>query len=126
MGVLGFSDALASGTTSAVLPETAYVLTRSQQPDGAGGTDVVYAKGDPIPCGVAPLKGGEYTGARALPKTAGDRLDDRTTHVITVPADTEINEKDEIEVEGRGKFEVTALRRRSIEILREVEAREAG
>lgn len=124
MGVLGLSDALASGAMSSVLPETAYILARSQQPDGAGGTDVVYEKGDPVPCGVAPLKGGEYTGARALPKTAGDRLDDRTTHVITFPPGTEVNEKDEIEIEGCGKFEVTALRRRSIEILREVEARE--
>lgn len=112
-------------STKAVLPDACFILSRTEKANGAGGRDISYEKSDEIACAIAPLKGGRYTGARALPKPAGDRLDDRTTNVITLPAGTALTEKDKIEVVGWGVFEVTALRRRSIEILREVEVREA-
>lgn len=121
---LGISPALAATQAAGVLPDTCYIIGRTSASNGAGGRTVSETKSGPIPCGLAPLKGGEYTGARAMPKPAGDRVDARTTHVITLPAGTEVDESNEIEVEGRGRFEVTALRRRSLEILREVEARE--
>lgn len=123
--MLGFSAQLAKEQTGVVLPDTCYILTRTEESNGAGGRKVSYVKGDATPCAIAPIKGGEYVGSRALPKPSGDRLDARTTNVITLPPKTEISEKDQVEVEGWGVFEVTALRRRSIEILREVEVREA-
>jgi hypothetical protein len=123
--MLGFSQGLADSQIAGLLTGTGYVLTRVQVADEGGGRKVTYTKGDAFECALAPLKGGEYTGARAMPKPAGDRLDARTTHVISIPAGTEVDERDQIEVEGHGVFEVTALRRRSTEIAREVEAREA-
>jgi|GEM_PF-2615179 len=122
---LGVSPALAAQQAGIVLPDTCYILTRSEESNGAGGKKATYIKGDPLPCGLAPLKGGEYTGSRALPRPAGERLDDRTTNVLTLLPDTEITEEDRVEIDKHGLFEVTALRRRSIEILREVELREA-
>lgn len=122
---LGFSSQLALQQAGVVLPDTCFVLTRTEESNGAGGRKVAYAKSDETPCAIAPIKGGEYVGSRALPKPAGDRLDARTTNVITLPPKTAISEKDKVEVEGWGVFEVTALRRRSIEILREIEVREA-
>lgn len=124
MTPLGFSPAMSGRATEAVLPETGYILTASEQVDQGGGTETTYAKGPAIACAIAPLKGGEYTGIRAQTKPTGDRADARTTHVITAPAGTEVSETSRIEIEGWGTFEVTALRRRSIEVLREIEARE--
>jgi hypothetical protein len=121
---LGVSQGTASKQLAPVLPDTGYIIARTETPNGAGGRKVEETKGPSIPCGLAPLKGGEYVGARAMPKPAGDRIDARTTHVITFPAETEIDESAEVEIEGKGRFEVTAVRRRSIELLREVEARE--
>lgn len=123
---LGLAPAIAAQQTEIVLPDTCYLLTRSEESNGAGGQKVTYVKSEGIACSIAPLKGGEYTGSRALPRPAGERLDGRTTNVLLLPPGTEISEKDQVEVEGRGTFEVTALRRRSIEILREVELREAA
>jgi hypothetical protein len=121
---LGVSAVIAGKQLAQVLPDTGYIITRTETPNGAGGRKVEEVKGPAVPCGLAPLKGGEYVGARAMPKPAGDRIDARTTHVITLPAGTEIDESAEVEVEGKGRFEVTAVRRRSIELLKEVEARE--
>lgn len=122
---LGLSSAIVARQTAIVLPDTCYILTRSEESNGAGGRKVAYVKSGAIACGLAPLKGGEYTGSRALPKPAGERLDARTTNVLTLPPGAEVDEESRVEVEGHGTFEVTALRRRSIEILREVELREA-
>lgn len=121
---LGVSLDVTAQQAALALPDTCYIIARAETPNGAGGRSVTETKGGPIPCALAPLKGGEYTGARAMPKPAGDRIDARTTHVITLPAGTEVDESAEVEIEGKGRFEVTAVRRRSIEVLREVEARE--
>jgi len=126
MPPLGVSQSLLDRTIAPVLSETGHILARTEEVDEGGGISVTYVKGPAIKCGLAPLKGGEYTGIRAQTRPTGSRIDDRTTHVITVPAGTAVDETCQIEIEGHGKFEVTALRRRSLEIAREIEAREAS
>lgn len=126
---LGVSPALAASQSGAVLPDTAYILTRTSERTAQGAQSYTYVKGaDPIPCAVQPKAGGEYIGrgGRAQKVTPGDRIDERRDNVILLPAGTMVSQKDRIEVLGYGIFEVTLVPERSIELLLEVEAREVA
>jgi len=72
--------------------------------DGAGGTIESWVTGAAIPCRLAPL------GSSPAGRTA-DRLDERTTHVVTLPAETDVTTDDRVEVEGH-TYTVTARRHR--------------
>jgi len=98
------------------LTGTATIQTLVTTSDGAGSTTESFATGVPIPARLAPAGGGE-TGP------AGDRVDDRTTHILSFPAGTQITAADRVDMDGRA-YEVTAVRRRTSEILTRVEARE--
>jgi hypothetical protein len=119
MMTLGFSQAMADRQVKYVLSDAGYILSRSEESDGAGGQEVTYEKGAATPCALAPVGGGEGT------NNPGDRIDDRTTNLITVPAGTQVSEKDRIEIDGWGVFDVTAVRRRTTEIARQIEVMEA-
>lgn len=121
MTVLGFSQDLADRQLATILVDSAYIFDRSEASSGAGGQKVTFTKRpDAVACAIAPLGGGETSGRRT------PRLDDRSTDVITMPSGTEVTPRDEIDVVGRGRFEVTVVRRRSVEIGREVEVMEAS
>ncbi len=121
MTPLGFSQEMASQQIAALLPATAYIFDRATAPSGAGGQKTTFTiRPDPVPCAIGPVGGGERSGRQA------PRMDSRTTEVITIPAGTPITVRDEVEVLGRGRYEVTAIPTRSIEIAREVEVMEAA
>ena len=54
-----------------------------------------------------------------------DRLDERTTHRITVPPQADVNAEDRFKIDGIGEFEITAVRIRTQEQVRILEAVEA-
>lgn len=102
------------------LPSSATILTHSKTADGGGGFNETYTPGQPIDCRLAPIGGGEDGSTR------GERISDRTTHVLTLPAHTTIEEPDRVTVDSR-TYEVTAVRKRpALEVVRRVEVREAG
>lgn len=106
-------------TTHAALPETCTIQRKTAVSDGGGGTTTSWVnQAAGVPCRVAPAGGGE-TG------TAGDRISDETTHIVTLPAQTEVTEADRLVIAGQ-TYESTAVRKRGAwEVTRRVEAREA-
>lgn len=107
-------------TADRALPDTCTIQRKTAVSDGGGGTTETWADhATGIACRIAPASGGE-TG------TAGDRVEDETTHVVTLPALTDITEADRLQVDGQ-VYEVTAVRKRGAwELTRRVEAKEAA
>jgi hypothetical protein len=54
-----------------------------------------------------------------------DQIDERSTHLITCPAGTSVSTTARFEIANRGTYEITAIRTRTSEIVRELEAIEA-
>jgi hypothetical protein len=46
-------------------------------------------------------------------RVTGGRIDERSTHVVTVPTGSTVNAEDRFRITGRGTFEVTATRERT-------------
>ena len=102
------------GLAYLALSTTGQVLTRSLTDDGAGQQAETYTPQTAIPCRVDPLGGGEGE--------AADRIDQRTTHLITIPPATTVKAQDRFSVSGVGNFEITAVRTRTDENVRVLEA----
>ncbi len=77
--------------------------------DAGGGGTTTYVAGGTVPCRIDPL-------ARAGDeRVVGGRLDDRSTHRVTVPAGTDVQHTDRWQIANRGIYEVTAVRDRTDE-----------
>jgi head-tail adaptor len=101
------------------LPETVTLLARSVVSDGAGGQVETFTATTTAKGRIAPLTGrtdGEARTAGTGRGKVGDRLDARTTHVLTVPAGTVISAVDRVQVNGT-TYEVTAVRRVELKVL---------
>lgn len=98
------------------LSEAGNVLTRTNTTDIGGGATVVWAAGPAIPCRIDPVTD------RGQARLAGGRLDERSTHVVTVPAGTPVSTDNRFVITGRGTFEITATEERTAEMLRTFEA----
>lgn len=81
---------------------------------GGGVTQVWGTAGANVPCRVDPLGG---LGGVIL---AG-RIDERSTHLVTVPPGSTISSNDRFAIQGRGTFEVTATREQTAEMSMEFE-----
>jgi hypothetical protein len=99
--------------TTEALTEIANVRTRSFSSDAGGGGSVTISSGSDQPCRIDPLGGDEG-------EVAG-RISDRSTHLVTLPADTPIAGANELSIDGRGTFEVTAVRESTDEFARFIE-----
>jgi len=82
---------------------------------GGGGTSSWAASGT-MPCRLDP--------ASTNSRITGGRIDERSTHVVTVPAGAIVPENARFLVFGRGTFEVTATRQRTTERTRTFEVME--
>lgn len=106
------------------LAETGRVLKRTEATDNGGGNVETYtpagtaswATSTNVPCRIDAL--GQGGGDERL---AGGRISDLSTHTITMPAGTEVDLDDDFQIEGRGRFEITALRRYTQEFARVIE-----
>lgn len=75
--------------------------------DSGGGGTTTFVNGGTVLCRLDPL-------ARAnSERVVADRLDDRSTHKVTAELAVEIDLDDRFEIEGRGVYEVTAVRDRT-------------
>lgn len=96
------------------LSQTGQVLTRTLTDDTGGGQTETYTAGSDISCRVDPVGGGE--------SEIANRIDERTTHKITVPPATVVSAADRFQIDGIGDFEITAVRTRTDESVRVLEA----
>lgn len=101
------------GLTREALLESANVLTATVTSDAGGGGSVTFAAGGTIPCRIDLLSGSE--------DELADRISDRSSHLVTLPAQTSISPASLLRINGRGTFEVTATRTDSGEHARFVE-----
>jgi hypothetical protein len=85
------------------LSDTGTVQVAASTSDVGGGATQAWTASAAVPCRIDPL------GAGQGPVT-GERLDERSTHVVTVPPRTAVNLADRFAITGRGSFEVTAVR----------------
>lgn len=101
------------------LPSRCDIQRRTRVSDNGGGyTDQWFNQASSVPCRVAPAGGGESA-------ATASRVVDETTHFVTLPAETDVTEADQIVTED-ATYEVTAVRRRGPwEVSRRVEVREA-
>lgn len=86
------------------LLDTGRILRYSKVSDGAGGQDETYTPGPETPCSIAPM--GKRAGSGT---SAGDRLNETTTHMTSWPMATEVSTDDRCEVNGV-VYSITALR----------------
>jgi len=107
----------ARAAATATLTGTAVIHAQTSTSDGAGGSTEGFTPGPPVACRIAPVGGGETSAA------PGGRVDDRTTHIITLPAGTTLTAKDRAVISGL-TYEITAVRRRTNDITLRAEARE--
>lgn len=120
---MSLADELAEAGADAEdqLTGRALILRHASEQSGGGGERDSWTPDAPdawIPCAIAPIGSGEDN-------SASDQLDERTTHILSLPRGSAIADKDRAEVEDVGVFEVTAIRLRSLEVTRRVEVIEA-
>lgn len=103
------------GLAFLALSDTGYVIGGSVTDDGGGGgTSTWGTLGSSVPCRVDPMGGGEGVVA--------NQLDDRSTHLITVPPNASVDHTDRFQVIDVGTFEITAVQTRTRETVRTLEA----
>lgn len=101
------------GTHLAALSASGQVGAGSVTDDIGGGGTTVWNYATAIPCRIDPLTGDE--------DSVGGRLTERATHVITLPPETSISAVNRFQTAG-ATYEITAIRERTGEQVRRVEA----
>lgn len=92
------------------LSDTGHVVRATATDDQGGGISEVWqTAGSALPCRVDPIA------VRGGGRVTGGRIDERSTHVVTIPAGTLVDAGERFAVAGRGTFEVTAVRDRTAE-----------
>lgn len=112
-------------TINAALPDKATIQRKTSVSDGGGGQTESWASlATGVACGIAPVAGGE--GGRMIgSSTAGGRVVDETTHIVTLPNGQDITEADRVVVNNQ-VYDVTLVRKRGLwELSRRVEVKEA-
>ena len=96
------------------MSESGSVLNRAGTTDSGGGATTTWTAGSVLPCRVDALTGTEAE--------VGERIVDRSTHLVTLPAYTEVGHEDRVATDDAGTFEITAVRQRTREWVRLCEA----
>lgn len=99
------------------LTESAHVLTMTAIDNSGGGARGSWTRGTAVPCRIDPL--GANQGELA------DQINERSTNLLTFAPEFAVSTGARVEVETRGTYEVTAVRHRTSERMREVEVVEA-
>lgn len=109
-----------------LLPDEATILRPTEESDGGGGRVTKWASRGTVACRLDPYGGATSSrGAGGESKLhPAERLDTRIVHIVTVPAGTDVQLKDRLEIND-ATYEVNILRQRGEwELLRRVECKE--
>jgi hypothetical protein len=109
-----------------ILPDTATIFALTEAPDGEGGSSEDWAPLGSSPCRIDPYGG--PTSSRGAggegASHAAERVDSRTSHIVTFPAETGVSAESRLEIAGV-TYEVLVLRRSGAwELSRRVEVKE--
>lgn len=105
-------------TANQALPDTCTIQRRTTTSDGGGGSSVTWANLTVLACRLAPLGGGEAA-------TVGGRITDESTHVVTLPAGSDVIEADRLLIADQ-VYDVTLVKSRAAwELSRRVWCKEA-
>lgn len=108
------------GLQWAALSEAGSVGAGSLVDDQGGGAgSAVWTYGTAVPCRIDPL-------GDSPPGLTAGRIDERSTHKVTVPAGTPVVVTSRFVIASRGTFEVTAVPERTGEFTRVFEVVEAS
>lgn len=88
------------------LSETGNVLTLTSTSDSGGGASQTWGTASAVACRIDPLTAGDGD-------IRGGRIDERSTHLVTVPAGTPVTADGQFLIANRGTYEVTATRDRT-------------
>lgn len=88
------------------LSDTATIIAGTVASDSGGGVTQTWAVTGTVDCRIDPLSGGRNG-------VTGGAIDERSTHVVTVPSDTAVGVANRVAIAGRGTYEVTAVRDRT-------------
>lgn len=100
------------------LSDVGHIISTAGTTDSGGGfSGGSIAAGSAFPCRIDPLGGGETTIA--------SRVDERTTHIATVPSEVSVEAIKQIAIDNRGTFEITAVRERTRGLYRVLEVVES-
>jgi hypothetical protein len=102
------------GLAFLALSDTGHLETQVSTDDSGGGASQVWTAGTAIPCRVDDMTGSEQLSA--------GRISDRSTHTIMVAPDVVPTPADRFLIDGKGTFEITAVRNRTREWLQILEA----
>jgi len=91
------------------LSDTGIRQTASNTSDSGGGVTSSWVAAGTFACRIDPLG--------ASSRLTGGQIDERSTHVVTVPPDAGVGAGDRFAISGRGSFEVTAVHQRTREWL---------
>jgi hypothetical protein len=91
------------------LSETGNVLTATSTSDSGGGATVAWVAGSAVACRIDPIN------AFGNSRITGGAIDERSTHVVTVPPNTSVATDNRFSITGRGTFEITAIRQLTAE-----------
>lgn len=100
------------------LSDTCWVTSSTTTDDHGGGGVQTWGTVGTTVARVAPLIGGEDATA--------DRTSDRSTHQVYLPANYPIMSDQRLVIEGRGEFQILAVRDRTSEQIRACEVTPAG
>lgn len=97
------------------LSDTGNVLTRVSTSDSGGGATFTWTTGGTVQCRIDPVTD------RGASRMVGGRIDERSTHVVTVPSGVSVASDSRFLISGRGTFEITATHERTAEWARSFE-----
>ena len=96
------------------LSATGHRVTLAGSSDAGGGVTRTASSGSTIPCRVDALN--------VLVSEVAHQIEDRSTHLIQLPAETAIENDDRFVVDSVGTFEITAVRTQTRGWIRKLEA----
>lgn len=101
------------------MSDTGMVLRGTVTDDtGGGGTQTWGTASSGVACKTEPLT--------ARSGLLAGRIDERSTHLVSMPAGTDVTASDRVAIANRGTFEVTAVRHQTAEWVREFEVIEVS
>lgn len=105
MGLASFLSGTATqlrGLAWMALSDVGQIGSGTFADDGGGGGTLTWAYGADVYCRIDPMDSAD-------PRITAGRVNERSTHLLTLPLGTDLRLANRFLIDGRGTFEVTAI-----------------